>query len=209
MPTPLEAAILAAAPQASLAIWKEPLRVAFIHWELGTGMRVCAALGQFAVEAGPDFGELVENLNYTHAARIAAVWPRHFPTADAAQAYVGHPEMLANRVYANELGNGNAASGDGWRFRGRGLIQLTGRDEYSEFAETMGTTPEAASAYLETPEGAAMSGAWYLASRGCLSLADVWRLSAITQKVNGAALEGLGARITASNAALRAWNGAS
>jgi predicted chitinase len=195
------------APAVKSAIWVPALAAAFAKFDLNSNRRMAAAIGQFLVEAGSAFQETVENLNYTHADRIAEVFPHAFPTAADAAPYVGKPEALANVVYANRLGNGNEASGDGFRFRGRGLIQLTGRNEYAEFGIAVGMTPEQVSAYCETSEGAAMSGCWYLSSRGCLVLADTWQLSKITRAVNGAGMLGNSQRIAYANAMLKALGG--
>jgi predicted chitinase len=165
--------------------------------------RMAAAIGQFLVEAGVAFQEVVENLRYKTASRIVQILPREFATEADAQPYVNNPEALGNRAYANKLGNGNEASGDGYRFRGRGLIQLTGRNEYAQFGAAMGMTAEQASQYCETPEGAAMSGCWYLSSRGCLAFADSWNLSEITRRVNGSAMLENSQRIAFSNAVLQ------
>jgi predicted chitinase len=183
------------------------LSAAFTKFDMLTNKRMAAAIGQFLVEAGAAFQEIVENLRYTHASRIHNVFPKEFPTEADAEPFVNNPEALGNRAYANKLGNGNEASGDGFRFRGRGLIQLTGRDEYAEFGTTIGMTPEQAAQFCETPAGAAMSGCWYLSSRGCLPLADAWALSKITRKVNGAAMLGNDQRIAFSNAFLQALGG--
>jgi predicted chitinase len=193
-------ALRAAAPYAAPAVWLGHLQAAFDRWEINTPRRIAAALGQFAAEAGDDLGELVEITNYTSAARLVAVFPSRFPSVAFAAGYVFQPERIANRCYAGKLGNGNEASGDGWLYRGRGLIQITGRDEYREMAKAIGLGPEDAAA----PAGAAMSGCWYLVSRGCLPLADDWRISEITRRVNGSAMLGNALRIRASNAALGA-----
>lgn len=203
----LTAALNMVAPHVRTDVWAPSLVAAFAKFDLLTNKRMAAAIGQFLVEAGDGFEELAENLNYVHASRIVAVFPNEFPTEADATPFVGNPQALANVVYANKLGNGDQASGDGFRFRGRGLIQLTGRDEYSEFAAAMDMTAEQASAYCETPVGAAMSGCWYLASRGCLLLADQWALSTITRKVNGNAMEGNDRRIAYANAMLHALGG--
>jgi putative chitinase len=183
------------------------LAAAFSKFDLRTNRRVAAAVGQFLVEAGASFQELAENLNYTHAGRISEVFPHEFPTPADAEPFVGKPEALANRVYAHKLGNGDEASGDGWRFRGRGLIQITGREEYAEFGATLGMAPEQVAAHSETPEGAAMSGCWYLASKGCLVLADHWLISKITLRVNGRAMVGAHQRQAYSEAMLKALGG--
>jgi predicted chitinase len=200
-------ALKSIAPNVNSNIWLPALSAAFTKFDMVSHKRMAAAVGQFLVEAGSAFQEVVENLRYTHASRIVDVFPNEFPTVADAQPFVDNPEALGNRAYANKLGNGDEASGDGFRFRGRGLIQLTGRDEYAGFGTTIGMTAEQAAQFCETPSGAAMSGCWYLASRGCLPLADVWALSKITRKVNGAAMLGNKERIDFSNAMLQALGG--
>lgn len=206
-PTLLTAALKIVQPGLDAASWVPALTPAFAKFGLNTNRMVAAAIGQFMVEAGPTFNEIRENLNYTHAERLVEVFPKEFATVADAKPYVGKPEAIGNRVYANRLGNGDEASGDGFRFRGRGLIQLTGRSEYAEFGSTIGKTAEDAAAYCETFEGAAMSGCWYLSSRGCLPLADAWELSAITKKVNGAAILGNAQRIAYATAMLKHLGG--
>jgi predicted chitinase len=198
----LTLALKAAAPHVDVATWAPALSTAFIKFNMASHRRMAAAIGQFLVEAGAGFQEVVENLRYSHAGRIVQVFPREFHTEAEAQPYVNNPEALGNRAYANKLGNGNEASGDGYRFRGRGLIQLTGRNEYQQFGATVGMTAEQASQYLETPDGAAMSACWYLSTRGCLPFADSWNLSEITRRVNGQAVLGNAQRIAYSNAVL-------
>jgi len=195
------------APRVDTAIWVPVLSAAFARYDFNTNRRMAAAIGQFLVEAGPSFREVVEDLRYTTAARICQVFPEQFPTADVAESCVDNPVALANRAYAGRNGNGDEASGDGYRFRGRGLIQLTGRTIYTEFGTTVDMTAEQAARYCETPAGAAMSGCWYLASKGCLPLADVWALSQITRKVNGAAMLGNAQRIADADAFLQAFGG--
>lgn len=189
------AALAIVAPKVNAATWLPPLTAAFAKFDVNTDRRKAVAVGQFLVEAGAGFNEIKENLNYTHADRLVQVYPSYFKTVQDAQPYCGNPEKLGNHVYANRLGNGDEATGDGFRFRGRGLIQLTGRAEYAEFGATIGKSAEDTAAYCETPEGAAMSGCWYLSSRGCLPLADQWQISMVTKKVNGAAMLGNQQRI--------------
>jgi predicted chitinase len=145
------------------------------------------------VEAGPALNETVEDLDYS-AARACEVWPALFPDPAAAEPYCADPRRFADYVYAGVNGNGDAATGDGYRYRGRGLIQLTGRSEYAAFGRAIGRTPEEAADYCETHQGAAMSGCWYLASNGSLPLADAWDIDAITRRVNGPAMEAAGLR---------------
>ena len=203
----LAVALKAASPHVDTNVWVPPLTAAFTKFDMLSNKRMAAAIGQFLVEAGAAFQELVEDLRYSHASRLVEVFPREFPTEADAQPYVNNPEALGNRVYANRLGNGNEASGDGYRFRGRGLIQLTGRSEYTQFGTATGMTAEQASQYCETPAGAAMSGCWYLSSRGCLPFADSWDLSEITRRVNGAAMLGNTQRIAYSEAVLNSLGG--
>ena len=200
----LTAAFKSSAPRVNAGLWVPLLNTAFSTYGLQSNKRIAAAIGQFLVEAGSGFQEVVENLHYTTATRIHQVFPNEFPTVASAEPYVNNPVALANRAYANKGGNGNEASGDGYRFCGRGLIQLTGRTEYAQFGTTIGKTAEDAANYCATPAGAAMSGCWYLSAKGCLPLADAWAISKITRIVNGAAMLGNDQRIAFSNAFLNA-----
>ena len=167
-----------------------------------TPRRIAGFIGQCAVESD-GFTRTAENLRYSHAARICAVWPSRFPSTDAAAAYVDAPEPLANCVYANRMGNGPPASGDGWRFRGLGLIQITGRVEYTAFAHAVGRTVDAAAAWAATPEGAASSATWFWAWKALNPAADAWDLQTLTKRINGG-LIGWPDRQHACNAALAA-----
>lgn len=204
---PFADALHTVAPHVDMRTWTAPLTAGFSQFGLTNDRRIAAAVGQFLVEAGDSFQELVENMRYTTAARLVKIFPNEFPTESDAEPYVNNPEALGNKVYANRLGNGDEASGDGYRFRGRGLIQLTGRNEYSEFAAAIGMTAEQASDYCETPAGAAISGCWYLSSRGCLPFADRWDLASVTRLVNGRAMTDHPKRVAFSNAMLRALGG--
>ena len=204
VPGQLTRALAATLPGVDPDIWVPALLAAFTRFDMVRPRRMAAAIGQFSVEAGTSFHETVEYLNYSTAARIHTVFPSKCPTVASAQPYVHNPQKLANHVYAGRLGNGDEASGDGWRFRGRGLIQLTGRAEYAEFAHAIGKTPEAASTCCETPEGAAMSGCWYLSSRHCLPMADAWHNDDITRAVNGRAMLGAAQRAATANRLLKA-----
>ncbi len=189
----LTAAMQAVCPQADAAAWVPALLSAFGRFDLSNDRRKAAAMGQFLVEAGPALSEVVEDLYYSPE-RACQVWPALFSDPAAAAPYCGDPSRFADYVYAGINGNGDAASGDGYRFRGRGLIQFTGRDEYSAFGRAIDKTPEEAAEFCETKEGAAWSGCWYLASNGCLPLADNWDIDAITRRVNGPAMEAAGLR---------------
>ena len=206
--TKLAAAIRAVALHADPVKWVPALQTGFAKYNLNTPQRQAAALGQFAVES-EGFSVVIEDTNYTHADRLMQIFPHEFPTLESAQAVVGNPRAIANTAYAGKLGNGDADSGDGWNFRGRGLIQLTGRAEYQQFADAdmPGQPAEAAASYCESPEGVAVSGCWYLSSRGCLAFADNWQISDITRAVNGRAMLGNNERISAANVALKVLQG--
>lgn len=180
-------------PQANAARWVPAVLSAFAKFGLSDDRRRAAAMGQFLVEAGSALNETVEDLHYS-ADRACQVFPSRFSTPQAAEPYCLDQQRFADYVYAGVNGNGDAASGDGYRFRGRGLIQLTGRNEYAAFGRAIGKTPEEAAEFCETPDGAASSGCWYLAANGCLPLADAWDIDAITRRVNGEAMEAAGAR---------------
>ena len=151
--------------------WTAALNAAMALHAIDTPDRIAAFVAQLAHESG-EFTHLTENLTYTKAERICAVWPKRFPTPASATPFVRNPEGLANRVYANRLGNGDAASGDGWRYRGRGLIQLTGRANYADAGAAVDLPLLDAPELLELPDGAARSAAWFWQSRGLNALAD-------------------------------------
>ncbi len=196
-------ALAAVAPDLSDAdvdAWADALAPAMGAAGITTPRRAAAFLGQVAEESG-GFSTLTEDLTYT-AQRMCQVWPARFPCVAAATPYAGNPQRLACHVYAGRLGNGVEATGDGWTYRGRGLIQLTGRALYEQFGASCSRTAEQAAAYLETKEGAAASATWYWSLRKLNPLADTWSITAITRMVNGGTTN-LADRIRLSNAALR------
>ncbi len=152
------------------ARWTVALNAAMERFEIDTPGRAAAFLAQTAHESS-EFRQLVENLNYS-AAALCRTWPNRFATIAVAQPYERNPELLANYVYAKRLGNGDVASGDGWRFRGRGLIQLTGRGNYRSCGTAVVLPLEAEPERLETPEAAAIAAAQFWQSRGLNHLAD-------------------------------------
>lgn len=133
-----------------------------------------------------------ENLNYSKDG-LKKTFPKYFTTNDLASAYARQPEKIANRVYANRMGNGDESSGDGWKFHGRGLIQITGKYMYDLFAADMELTLNEAVEYMETPEGATVSAGWYWDYKKLNPLADVEDTVNITKKINGG-LTGLNER---------------
>ncbi len=145
--------------------------------------RAAGFLAQLAHESG-GFNAVVENLNYS-AAGLRKTFSKYFPTDELAAQYARKPEMIANRVYANRMSNGPEASGDGWKFRGRGLIQLTGRHNYTRFAEGLGITLDETIAYLETPEGAVSSAGWFWDNNDLNNYCDRDDFVGLTKRING------------------------
>ncbi len=163
--------------------WYEALEQLLDDYEINTPLRVSHFIAQCAHESG-NFVFIKENLNYK-AASLRKVFGKYFPTDELAAAYANKPQMIANRVYANRMGNGDEASGDGWRYCGRGLIQLTGKDNYTFFAGSLGITVEEASEYLETFEGAAQSACWYWEQNNLNRFADAHDVKGLTRAING------------------------
>lgn len=129
------------------------------------------------------FSRLVENLNYS-AEALLRTWPTRF-TAASARAMERQPERIANHVYASRMGNGPPESGDGWRYRGRGLIQLTGKQNYKAAGLALGVDLVAQPELLATERYAALSAGWFWASRGLNLLADAADVEAVTKRING------------------------
>jgi len=163
--------------------WCDALNKLLPDYEINTPQRVAAFLAQCAHESG-GFVFLKENLNY-RAESLMRTWPRHFPTMDVANQYARQPERIANRAYANRMGNGPEESGDGARYLGRGLIQLTGKNNYEAFAESIETPVEEIPAYLETFEGAVQSACWFWETNNLNRFADVGDILTMTKRING------------------------
>ncbi|MEE3504819.1 glycoside hydrolase family 19 protein [Pseudomonas sp. 10C3] len=180
-------------------VFVSALNTAMGKYQIITPLRMAAFLAQVGHESA-QLTQLVENLNYG-APGLVATWPSRFTPALAAQV-ARQPEQIANIVYASRMGNGPAVTGDGWKYRGRGLIQVTGWTNYqacgAALAQDLLTAPE----LLEQPIYAALSAAWYWASNGLNTLADAGNLEAITKKINGG-LNGQPDRLALYNTALK------
>ena len=163
--------------------WYEALCQILPDYEIDTPQRLAAFLAQTAHESG-GYRAIKENLNY-RAATLRKVFPKYFPTDELAAQYAGKPEMIANKVYGSRMGNGDESSGDGYRYCGRGLIQLTGKDNYSWFAASLSITVEEASKYLETFEGAAQSACWFWETNKLNQWADKGDILTLTKRING------------------------
>jgi putative chitinase len=171
------------------------------EFEIDSNKRIAAFLAQCAHESG-NFRALKENLNYK-AEGLQKIFCKYFPDADTANEYAHQPEKIANRVYANRMGNGDEDSGDGYRYCGRGLIQLTGKTNYTACGNELQVDLDQEPEYLETPEGAARSAAWFWWSRDLNELADTGDIKTITKRINGGYI-GLEERIAHYQKALEA-----
>lgn len=163
--------------------WAQALNVILPDYDIDTPQRVAAFVAQSAHESG-NFIFLAENLNYK-AASLRRVFGKYFPTDALAAEYEKKPAKIANRVYANRMGNGDEASGDGWRYCGRGLIQLTGKSNYQAFADSIETPVEEVSEYLQTFEGAVQSACWFWEINNLNAPADTGDIKLMTKKING------------------------
>lgn len=166
--------------------WHKALSQLLPDYEINTPQRVAAFIAQCSHESG-GFMVLKENLNY-RAASLRKLFPKYFPDDAIAQRYASMPnkqEAIANRIYANRMGNGPEESGDGYRYCGRGLIQLTGRQNYTWFAASLEITPEEATEYLGTFEGAAQSACWFWETNKLNQWADAGDIVTLTKRING------------------------
>ena len=163
--------------------WTDALNKILPDYEIDTPQRVAAFIAQSAHESG-NFTALHENLNY-RAVTLRKVFPKYFPSDDIANAYAQKPEMIANRVYGGRMGNGDEHSGDGFRYCGRGLIQLTGKDNYTRFAESIETPVEELPEFLATFEGAVQSACWFWESNNLNQWADSGDMLTLTKRING------------------------
>ena len=163
--------------------WLQPLIDTFIKYNISTTQRQASFIGQCQHESN-NFRTLEENLHYS-AAGLMRVWPSRFTSDVVAQAYANNPEKIANKVYSGRMGNGDEESGDGWAYHGRGLIQLTGRDNYSACGASLGfallTNPE----LLLQPKSACLSAGWFWGKRGLNALADAGDIETMTKRING------------------------
>lgn len=179
--------------------WYNAVATILPDYDINTKPRVAAFLAQCAHESA-GFKFLKENLNYK-AASLRRVFPKYFPNDALAAQYANKPEMIANRVYGNRMGNGDESSGDGFRYCGRGLIQLTGKNNYQAFAESIETPVEELPEYLGTFEGAVQSACWFWETNNLNQWADKGDILTLTKRINGGTI-GLEDRIKHYNHAL-------
>jgi putative chitinase len=174
------------------AKWLDPLNNTFDKYEINTPTRQAAFIGQCQHESG-NFKTLEENLHYS-AKGLMATWHSRFPDEATADKYANNPEMIANKVYGGRADLGNTEDGDGWRFHGRGVIQLTGRSNYKTCGDAIGVDLINAPELLLEPQNACMSAGWFFNKRNLNSLADNQDWETMTKRINGGTL-GLDDRI--------------
>lgn len=179
--------------------YAKPLTDAMKRWGIDTPLRQAAFLGQISVESGR-LSLIEENLNYT-ATRLHSVWPNRFPTVASATPYAFNAQLLANKVYGGRMGN--TQPGDGYKYRGRGLKQLTGRDNYTAYAKASGQDAVNKPDLLLDAHYAADSAGWYWHVAKCASYADRKDWKGLTKAVNGG-YNGLAERIKATEKAMAA-----
>jgi putative chitinase len=163
--------------------WLDGLNATFEKYEINTPLRQAAFIGQCGHESA-SFKMLEENLNYS-AKGLMATWPSRFHEIDVAEKYERNPEMIANKVYGGRADLGNTEDGDGWRFHGRGLIQLTGRSNYTVCGLALGKPFAEHPELLLDPENACLSAGWFWNKRGLNALADNEDWATITKRING------------------------
>jgi len=167
-----------------LELYATPVHEVAEYYDMYTNMnRAAGFVAQIAHESG-GFNFVKENLNYG-AAGLMNTFKKYFPNQEIANQYQRQPEKIANRVYANRMGNGDEDSGDGYRFCGRGLIQLTGCSNYTKFASDLGISVEDTVAYLETPAGAVSSAGWFWDQNNLNQYCDSGDFVMLTKRING------------------------
>lgn len=179
------------------AKWLDPLNKVFEKYDINTPKRQAHFIGQTGHESA-SYKVLEENLNYS-AQALMRTWPSRFPDDQIAEQFARNPQKIANKVYAGRMGN--TQEGDGWLFHGRGLIQLTGHDNYAAFAKASGLDCVRNPDLLLEPENACLSAGWFWNKHGLNQLADVGDIVTITKRINGGT-NGIDDRNTRTNKAL-------
>lgn len=183
--------------------WVPAFNETFTRFLIATPKQQAAFIGQCGHECG-NFKVLEENLNY-RAATLMRLWPKRFPTQEIANAYAGNPKKIANMVYASRMGNRDESSGDGYRFRGRGCIQLTGHANYFHAGNALGIDLVMEPDLVATPQYAALTAGWFWSTHKCNELAEAGDWVGLTKKINGGTI-GLQDRINHINKALDVLN---
>jgi putative chitinase len=165
--------------------WLDPINSTMDGYGITSPQRIAAFIATIAEES-QELSHVVENLNYSSGMRLKFVFPTHFESEEEANGFAHNPQATANRVYGGRMGNGPEASGDGWKFRGRGLVQLTGREEYEAYGKYRQLPLLDHPEMLELPQYAADSAGWFWAElKGLNAIADLGDFKRVTQLVNG------------------------
>jgi putative chitinase len=163
--------------------WLGPLEATFAKYDITTPIRQAAFIGQCAHESA-NFKTLEENLNYSPQA-LMKTWPSRFPDLPTAMKYAHNQEAVANKVYGGRMGNGVEESGDGWKYHGRGLIQLTGKENYANCGSGIGVDLLNSPGLLTDPKYAALSAGWFFNKKSLNALADASDYETMTKRING------------------------
>jgi putative chitinase len=163
--------------------WADSLNETCERFAIDSPFRIAGFLSNTAHESG-GFKFVKENLNYS-AASLMRVWPSRFPSIEVAQAYAMQPEKIANKVYSSRMGNGDEASGDGWKYLGRGLIQLTGKNNYVAYSMACDNEALTKPEIVEQPKYAAESAGWFWDVNKLNTLADAQDVQGMCRRING------------------------
>lgn len=177
----------------------DPLNETFERFNINTHRKQGAFVGQMSHECG-NFTKFEEGLSYS-AERLIKIWPKRFPTLESAQPYARNGKALANKVYANRMGNRDEASGDGFRFRGRGAVQLTGYSQYFHASKALGVDFVMEPDLVSTPKYAILTAGWFWDTHKCNEIAETGDWAKLTKTINGG-LIGLDDRVKHINHAL-------
>lgn len=172
-----------------VALFLDALNNTCARFDISTSARQAPFLANVAEESG-SFRLLEENLHYKNPSRVQQLFQRHFLklSLDDVKGYMEEPALFASRIYANRMGNGDEASGDGWRYRGRGLIQVTGKDNYRVCGTALGMDLLSHPDLLLLPRCAALSAGWFWRTKGLNALADAGDFEGVCVKINGGTL---------------------
>ena len=171
-------------PRIEAQVWFDAMTRVLPKWNIDTVDRVAGFIAQTSHESG-GYSVLTENLNYS-AEALDKIFPKYFKRAGRdARNYHRQPEKIANVIYANRMDNGGTDSGDGWRFRGGGILQLTGRYNYTQFGKAEGMSAEEATEFVRSPIGALASACWFWDTNNINKYCDTQDITGMTKRING------------------------
>ena len=171
-------------PRVNSILWHDAMERVLPKWDIDTIDRVAGFIAQTSHESA-GYSVLTENLNYS-ASALDKIFPKYFKRAGRdAKDYHRQPEKIANVIYANRMDNGDTDSGDGWRFRGGGILQLTGRHNYTQFGKAEDKTAEEATEFVRSPIGALASACWFWNTNNINKYCDAQDITGMTKRING------------------------